>query len=60
MYVGVCVRERENERRGRREFPGGLVVRTQHFHHCSPMSVTGLRTEIKPLHAAAKKIKERG
>lgn len=32
VYVGVCVRERENERRGRREFPGGLVVMIQCFH----------------------------
>ena len=25
-----------------REFPGGLVVRIQHFHHCGPRSIPGL------------------
>ena len=29
-----------------REFPGGLVVRTQHCHHCSLDSIPGLGTEI--------------
>ena len=28
------------------EFPGGLVVRIQHFHHYSPGSISGLGTEI--------------
>ena len=36
-----------------REFPGGLVVRIQSFHLCSPGSVPGLGTEI--LHKAAAK-----
>ena len=35
-----------------REFPGGLVVRTQHFHHWGPSSIPGLGTEI-PHWAAA-------
>ena len=29
-----------------RELPGGLVVRTLHFHCCGPGSILGLRTEI--------------
>ena len=40
------------------EFPGGLVVRILHFHHCSPGSIPNLGTEI--LHQAmevAKKVK---
>lgn len=28
------------------QFPGGLVVRTWHFHHCSLGSIPGLGTEI--------------
>ena len=34
------------------EFPGGLVVRTQHFHCCSPGSIPGLGTEIPHLATA--------
>ena len=34
------------------EFPGGLVVRIQHFHHCSLSSIPDLGTEI-PYQAAA-------
>lgn len=36
------------------EFPGGLLVRILHFHHCSPSSIPSLGTEIhiKPLHTA--------
>ena len=30
------------------------MVRIWHFHHCSPGSISGLGTEIKPLHTAAK------
>ena len=29
-----------------REFPDGLVIRIQLFHHCEPGSIPGLRTEI--------------
>lgn len=38
-----------------RVFPGGLVVRTWFFHHCSLGSVPGLelRSYSKPLHATA-------
>lgn len=32
-----------------RAFPGGLAVRIQLFHHCSPNSVPGLRELIKAL-----------
>lgn len=32
----------------KREFPGGLEVRTSHFHHCEPSSVPGMGTEIAP------------
>ena len=28
------------------EFPGGLMVRIQHFHCCGPGSIPGLGTEI--------------
>ena len=35
-----------------REFPGGLVVRTQHFHHCGLGTIPSLRTEV-PHQAAA-------
>ena len=31
---------------GLREFPSGLVVRIQHFHHCEQGSNPGLGTEI--------------
>ena len=31
---------------GLREFPSGLVVRIQHFHHCGLGSIPGLGTEI--------------
>ena len=43
------------------EFPGGLVVRIWHFHHCGPVQtlVWELRSHIKPLHAMAKKKKKR-
>ena len=38
-----------------REFPGGLVVRTQHFHCYGPGSIPGLgiETPSKLLHAVA-------
>lgn len=38
-----------------REVPDGLVVRTQHFHHCGLVQdlVWELRTCIKPLHTTA-------
>ena len=29
-----------------REFPGGLVVKTRHLHHCNQGSIPGLETEI--------------
>lgn len=35
-----------------REFPGDLVVKTWHFHHCGPSSVPGLGIEI-PYQTAA-------
>lgn len=28
------------------EFPGGLVIRSWHFHHCSPVSIPVLGIEI--------------
>ena len=28
------------------KFPGGLVLKTTHFHRCSPGSIAGLGTEI--------------
>lgn len=40
-----------------RVFPGGPVVRTQHFYHYGLGSIPALGTEmsyIKPLHTAAK------
>ena len=39
-----------------KELSGGLVVRTQYFHHCGLGSTPGLepRSHIKPLHAATK------
>lgn len=43
-------------------FPGGLVVRIQHFHHCSLSSVSlvwVLRSHMKVLHATAKKKKKK-
>ena len=33
-------------RKMRGEFPGGLVVRTCHFHHSGPGAIPGLGTEI--------------
>ena len=39
------------------EFPGGLVVRTWHFHHCSQGSVPSL-AHIRLLHTMAKKKKD--
>ena len=43
------------------EFPAGLVVGIQHFHHCGPGSALGLGTEIpyQELHTLVKKAKKK-
>ena len=28
------------------KFPGGLMIRTRHFHHCGQGSIPGLGTKI--------------
>ena len=33
-----------------REFPGGLVVKMWHFHHCGLSSIPGLGTELSSSH----------
>lgn len=40
----------------RKEFPAGLVVKTQCFHHCGLGLVPSLRSHIRLLQAAAKKV----
>ena len=40
-----------------REFPGGIVVRIQCFHHCGPGSIPGLGTLIP--HQAATRCKKK-
>ena len=44
---------------GEREFPGGLVVRTQHFHCHGPGSIADQGTEILQVTCRSQEKKER-
>ena len=56
VLTAANLRGSRNENKKDREFPGGLVVKTQCFHCCGPDSIPGLETEIKLLYPTAKDV----